>query len=60
MNVSRDRQVVHKQMNQIIFRLVSIERQQGKVIAELNEYLEGCVSNACAMQQLTEYISLFR
>ena len=55
MNVSRDRQVVLEKIRQILHRLAFIEKQQNKVMADLNEYLKSGVDGA--MQKLCKYLS---
>ena len=54
-NASRDRRVMHGWIARILLRLTFIEKQQNKVMTELNEYLKNRVDGA--MQKLCKYLS---
>ena len=55
MNASRDRKKVNQRITRIVLRLDAIEKQQGKVMADLHKYLEERFD--AAVQQLSEYLS---
>jgi len=54
-NASRDREEVVQKISRILLRLLTIEQQQNKVMADLNKYLETREDNA--MLKLFEYLS---
>ena len=55
MSASRDRQGVLKRTKQVLLRLASIEKQQDKVVEDLDNYLRDHVTGA--IQYLSAYLS---